>query len=111
MMRTPEQEEQWQEAVESVAHWLYYRDWDREFTLHFPSGEWFDERIDEYIRERYRNEAEALLKSAIPIAVVDSDQVPPFVNPRQHDNCSEVLYGMQMLIDAKFIKVISKEAL
>ena len=117
-MRIPEQEKQWQEVVESVAHWLYYRDWDREFTLHFPSGEWFDERIEEYIKDRYRKEANSLLSSAIPMAVVDGKQelpVSPSYEPLRKATStaskgmwSAYCHGQQVMKDDHWVKIITK---
>jgi len=46
---------------EEIAQWLFYRDWDKEFTtgIYF-SGDW-QEGLEEADRDRYRKEADQIL--------------------------------------------------
>lgn len=71
---------------EEIAEWLFYRDWDKNFTtMRFLNGDWtddFDNGNTEYIRERYRKEAEQIL-SIEGLCILSDDQSLPELYPEE----------------------------
>uniref|UniRef100_A0A6M3KXS4 Uncharacterized protein n=1 Tax=viral metagenome TaxID=1070528 RepID=A0A6M3KXS4_9ZZZZ len=103
-MRTPEQEKQWQEAVESVAKQIFNK------YRHFTWPVW-EEYNNIFMKQNYREFADQILSNPL-IAVIDSDQELS-VNSYRADPIRGRIYKeaqLEMKLEG-WVKIVSKEVL